>query len=420
MFDLDKWQEIFASLSRNKLRTFLTAIGVSWGIFMLVIMMAAGNGLESGAKQEFKGRATNSVSMWTQRTTMPYRGLNEGRWFSMTNEDYYALEDLLPEANLISPRNQLGGYKGGNNVKRGLESGAFQVNGDYPQIQHIEGIQIEMGRFLNMRDIDERRKVAIIGLRVQELLFDEDESPLGEYIDINDISFQVVGVFSTKSSGERAENETQRIHVPFSTFQRAFNYGNRVGWFSFTSQDHIPASIVEEKAKQILKARHKVHPKDPRAFGSWNTEEGFKEMNQVFFGIDFISWVVAILTLFAGAIGISNIMLVIIKERTKEIGVRRAIGAKPYQIVSQIMLESVFLTFIAGYCGLMGGIGLVELIAWIMNNFNVDSGIFMPPYVDVKLSVISLGTLILAGLLAGLIPSSRAIRIRPVEALRAD
>lgn len=420
MFDLDKWQEIFMSLSRNKRRTFLTAIGVSWGIFMLVVMMAAGNGLERGAKQEFQGRATNSVSMWTQRTTMPYRGLNQGRGFSMNNDDYFALKDLLPEANLISPRNQLGGYRGGNNVKRGVQTGAFQIMGDYPQIQDIEGVKIDQGRFLNMRDIEQKRKVAVIGVRVHELLFDEDEDPLGQYIEINDIGFQVVGVFSTKASGERAENETQRIHIPFSTFQNAFNYGNRVGWFSMTSQDHIPASVVEEKAKQILKARHKVHPKDPRAFGSWNTEEGFKEMNQVFFGIDFISWVVAILTLFAGAVGISNIMLVIIKERTKEIGVRRAIGAKPYQIVGQILMESIFLTFMAGYFGLMGGIGLVEGVAWAMNNFNLDTGIFMPPYVDVKLSVISLGTLILAGLLAGLIPASRAVSIRPVEALRAD
>ncbi|MEM7658411.1 MAG: ABC transporter permease [Bacteroidota bacterium] len=420
MFDLDQWQEVFNTLLSNKLRTFLTALGVSWGIFMLIIMMGAGNGLETGAMAEFRGSATNSVFIWTQRTTVPYRGLQAGRFFSMKNADYEAFKELLPDAKHIAPRNQLGGFRGGNNVIRGDKTGAFQVMGDYPQIQHIEGIFVDEGRFLNMKDITDYRKICVIGERVAELMFEERENPIGEFIQINGINFMVVGLFSTKKSGNDAERDTQRIFIPFSTFQRSFNYGNTLSWFALTSKDEVPASQMEAKALRILKSRHLIAPEDERAFGHFNLEEEFGEIQQVFSGIDFISWVVALLTLFAGAVGITNIMLVIVKERTKEIGIRRALGAKPWKIISQIMLESVFLTFMAGYAGLMIGMGLIEGAGFLMRTFELDLGMFQAPFVDVSLVIISLAVLIFAGLLAGLIPASRAVRIRPVEALRAD
>ncbi|RMG58596.1 MAG: ABC transporter permease [Bacteroidetes bacterium] len=420
MFDIDKWQEILATLTRNPLRTFLTALGVSWGIFMLIIMMGAGNGLEAGALQEFRGTATNSMFLWARRTSEAYAGFQPNRPIRMTNDDYDALQRLLPEARIIAPRNQLGGFRGGNNVTRGKKNGAFEIMGDYPQIRDVEGVLLNTGRFLNPLDIEEHRKVCVIGTRVQELLFEPKENPLGEYIRINDIYFQVVGVFRTKSTGDRAEQETQRIYIPFSTFQRAFNYGNRVSWFALTSQDNLPVSEMEERVMSILKRRHSVAPTDNRAFGHFNLEQQYQRINSVFLGIRFVSWVVGILTLLAGAIGVSNIMLVIVKERTKEIGIRRAIGAKPASIVSQIMLESVILTLFSGYAGLVLGIGLLEGIAWAMDTFKIEAGMFQAPYIQLDLAISALIVLGVAGLFAGLLPASRAVRIRPVDALRAE
>lgn len=420
MFDIDKWQEIIATLTRNPLRTFLTALGVSWGIFMLILMMGAGNGLEAGAFQEFRGTATNSMFLWARQTSEAYAGFQPGRRIRMTNDDYTALAQLVPEARIIAPRNQLGGFRGGNNVTRGSKTGGFEVMGDYPQIRDIEGLLLPQGRFLNPLDIAEHRKVCVIGTRVQELLFEPGEDPLGQYIRINDIYFMVIGVFRTKATGDQAERDTQRIYVPFSTFQRAFNYGNSVSWFALTSQDAVPVSELETRVVAILKRRHSVAPGDGRAFGHFNLEQQFQRINSVFAGIRFISWTVGVLTLLAGAIGVSNIMLVIVKERTKEIGIRRAIGAKPLTIVSQIMWESVLLTFFAGYAGLVLGIGLLEGIAWAMETFEIQAGMFQAPYIEVNLAVTALIVLGFAGLLAGLLPATRAVRIRPVDALRAE
>lgn len=420
MFDLDQWQEIAATLSKNPLRTFLTALGVFWGIFMLVLMMGAGNGLERGATQEFSGSATNSFFVWAQRTTMPYKGMQPGRSIQLNQQDYEVLERRLGEAQYIAARNQLGGYRGDNLAIRGDKSGTFAISGDYPQIQHIEGLLIQQGRFLNPLDLQGHRKVAVIGRRVQELLFDRDEDPIGAYIRVGGVAFQVVGIFRMPVDGDQAERAEKHIYLPFTTFNRAFNFGNQVSWMAITSQPDVMVSEVEEKAIRILKQRHQVHPQDERALGHWNQQESYLRVKNVFIGIRFISWVVGLLTLLAGAIGISNIMLVIVKERTREIGVRRALGAKPWQIMQQIILESVVLTLVAGYGGLVFGLGLLEAISWAMDNFEMDSGMFGAPQVQVELAAVALLVLVVSGIFAGLIPALRAIRIRPVDALRAE
>jgi len=420
MFDLDQWQEIASSLAKNPLRTFLTALGVFWGIFMLVLMMGAGNGLELGATQEFNGSATNSVFIWTQRTTMAYKGLRPGRNFGMNQRDYEILQERLPQAKYIAARNQLGGWRGNNTVYRGAKYSTFGVSGDFPQIMDIEGFTIDKGRFINKLDLDSHRKVAVVGRRVIELLFDTEEDPIGQSIKISGVVFKVVGVFRTELDGDAADRAEGQVYLPFTTFNRAFNYGNYVSWLAITSQDNIPVSIVEEQALKILRARHQVHPDDQRAFGHWNKEKEFQRIQNVFVGIRFISWVVGILTLLAGAVGISNIMLVVVKERTKEIGIRRALGAKPWQIMQQIITESVVLTLVAGYGGLVTGIGLLELVAYAMDNFNMDTGMFGTPYIALELAVVALVVLVISGLLAGLIPASRAISVRPVDALRAE
>ncbi|MCH2215762.1 MAG: ABC transporter permease [Flavobacteriales bacterium] len=416
MFDRDKWAEVFQVLGKNPFRTAATAFGVMWGIMMLIIMMGSGKGLENGVKVNFN-RVTNCMFVWTQTTTKPYAGFKQGRRFDLRNADVEFLKANVPEIEILSPRNQLGGYNDANNVVRGIRTGSFSVYGDTPDYQKIEHKPITQGRFINWGDIEEIRKVCVIGERVQKELFAKGEEPLGEYIKISGVNFQVVGVYKSPFSGERAEEDTKSIFIPFSTFQKAFNYGDMIGWMSITSQEEVPVSIMEEKIIEKLKVRHKIHPEDRRAFGSSNLQEEFEEMNGVFNGIAGLSWFVGVLTLFAGTIGVSNIMLVIVKERTNEIGVRKALGATPWDIVSQILLESIFLSSIAGFVGVICGVWLLELVAMFVEG---QDGAFRNPGVDFNVVFWALMILIFSGSFAGFLPASRAVNIKPIEALRTE
>lgn len=420
MFDRDKWQEIYSTLSKNKMRTFLTAFGVFWGIFMLIFMLGSGNGLQNGVQNGFKDFATNSMFTWTQRTSMPHKGFKQGRRFNYHNEDIKAIKDNVPEADIVAPRNQLGNYGGNNNVNYGLKTGSFSIYGDYPEIFKIQSYTITEGRKMNQLDQLERRKIAVIGSRAKEVLFGADVSPLGKNIEINGVFFQVVGVFKSNQSSDRGEEDASTIFVPFSTFQNAFNYGNVVGWFAITSKPNIPVSVVEDKVIALLKERHSVHPDDRQAIGHFNLQKEFDKMNGLFMGIELLIWIVGTGTLFAGVIGVSNIMLIIIKERTQEIGIRRAIGAPPSDIMKQIMMESIVLTTIAGYAGLVLGVGLLELISGAMAGGGDSSSMFMNPEVDLKVALQALGILIVSGALAGLIPAFRALKIKPIDALRSE
>jgi putative ABC transport system permease protein len=415
MFDRDNWQEIYATIKKNKLRTFLTSLGVGWGIFMLVIMLGAGNGLKNGVMSDFKGTATNSFFLWTQKTTKPYKGMKPGRYFNFNNGDVVALQQLK-ELAVVSPQNQLGGWRGGNSVVRGLKTGNYEVSGVYPNIAKISMVKLINGRFLNENDIREKRKVCVIGSRVKEELFKTGENPLSQYLRINGVYFKVIGVTTPTSSGNEARQEGQRIVLPFTTFQNAFNYGDIVGWFNIASAPNITAEQAEEKVISIMKERHKIAPDDEQAIGHWNMGKQYNKMNGLFKGINMLIWFVGIGTLVAGVIGISNIMLIVVKERTKEIGVKRALGATPYDIVSQIITESVFLTAISGYFGLVIGILLLEGVNTAIGQ---DVPMFNNPTVDLNVAVTSLIVLIISGALAGLIPASRAVSVLPVEALRA-
>ena len=416
LFDLDRWQEVFDTLGANLLRTMLTAFGVLWGIFMLIIMLGAGSGLYNGvAGSEFQGFETNSLYIWTQRTTMPYKGLPEGRWFRMTNEDTKALRNLVPEAEVIAPRNEVGGWRGDANVVRGKNSGAYGVKGDYPEVIEIQPFKITNGRWLNQLDIDQKRKVAVIGSKVINDLFKPEEEVLGSDIRINGVYFTVVGIIKSQKSGGEAEDDAQSIFVPLSSFQQAFNYGNWVSNFGFKPKEGYSVSFIEEKILSILKERHRVHPQDEFAFGVNNNEENYAEFANVFTGINFLSWFVGTLTLIAGIIGISNIMLIIVKERTKEIGIRRAIGASPTSIISQIMLEALVLTTMAGYIGIVLGVWVIELAGPLIED---DS--FKNPEVNFETILVALGVLIVSGCAAGFIPAYRALEIKPVEALRTE
>ena len=416
VFERDSWQEIFATIRKNKLRTFLTMLGVFWGIFMLVIMMGSGNGLRNGIMQGFEGTATNSFFIWTQQTTKPYKGMKPGRDFNFTTADAEALKQLK-ELDYVCPMNQLGGYEEANNVVRGLKTAACEINANYPNTIKIAQVKIAKGRYLNDLDIKEKRKVCVVGERVVEMLFKKDEEPLGDYIRVNGVYFKIIGVTAPLGGGEQGRQESQKINIPFTTFQNAFNYGDVIGWFAIKSRDDVPAEQAEKKVLAMLRERHKIAPDDVKAIGHWNMEIEYLKLQGLFFGIEFLVWVVGIGTLLAGVIGISNIMLIVVKERTKEIGVKRALGAIPSQIIGQIMLESVFLTTIAGYFGLVIGIGLLELLNSAIGN---SGEMFTNPTVDLNVAVKALVLLIISGALAGFIPARKAVAIKPVEALRSE
>jgi putative ABC transport system permease protein len=418
-FDLDHWNEIKAVLVRNRARTALTAFGVFWGIFLLMIMLGSGSGLRNGVMREFEGAATNSFFVWTQRTQKPWAGLPAGRYFMLNNGDVQAVRDKVPEVEAIAPRIQLGGYMGGNNVTRGRKAGAFSVTGDYPEIQRIQSYTMDPGRFLNRIDLEERRKVAVIGTRVRDVLFEPGEDPIGKSIVIQGIYFQVVGVFQSRRTGDDAEEDTQTLFVPFTTFQRAFNYGDRVGWIAVISKPEFRASQAEEKTLAVLRSRHKVAPDDLRAFGHWNAEEEFEKIRGLFAGIRILVWLVGAGTLAAGAIGVSNIMLIIVKERTREIGIRRAVGAKPWMVVGQVVVETVILTGVAGYLGMVAGIVLVEMVGRFLPPGD-GTRMFANPDVGLADALQAFAILVAAGLVAGLAPAQRAVQVSPIEALRSE
>ncbi len=420
MFDLDRWQEIYHVLRSNKLRTLLTAFGVFWGIFMLVVMMGSGNGLENGVSQNFGDMATNSVFMWTQVTTEPYKGFPRGRRFYYENDDVEALRNSIPEIKYLAPRTNVGGYNGSSNVLRGLKSGQFPLFGDYPVFNNIDPVNIIKGRFINDLDIKEKRKVVVIGKRVAEVLFEKEEEPLNQYILIQGVYFKIIGIFSSKRTGEAASNDNQRIHMPFTTLQKTFNMGDAIGFFCITSQDGVPVSVVENKAIELLKKRHAIAPADVSAIGHFNLEEEYRKMRGLFGGIRGLVWIVGIGTLLAGVIGVSNIMLVVVKERTREIGIQRAIGATPFRIISQIITESIVLTTFAGYFGLVLGVGLLELIDFLLESSGTSSEMFLHPGVDFNVAVTALAILIISGALAGFIPARRAVSIKPIDALRYE
>jgi len=420
IFERDNWQEIISTLRKNRLRSVLTAFGVFWGIFMLIIMLASGNGLHNGAMQDFNKLATNSVFIWTEQTTKPYKGYPRGRRFYFNDDDIEALKYNIPEIKYLAPRCRIrASSEGANNVTRGLKSGAFTIIGDYPEITHIYSFIIISGRFINNLDLDNKRKVAVIGTRVNEVLFDSNEDPIGKYIEINGVYFQVVGTFRIESLNENDEDRLT-IFIPLTTFQQVYNYGNLIGWFSITSIEGVPASEVEKKAISFLARRHSVAPDDIHAFGHVNVEKEYNKITGLFIGIRGLIWFVGIFSLIAGVIGVSNIMLVIVKERTREIGIKRAIGATPWAIIRQIILETILLTSFAGYAGLVVGVATIELVSKLLEGVEGKLEMFKNPAVDFNVGVTALLILVISGALAGLIPAKRAISVKPVDAIRNE
>lgn len=426
MFDRDRWQEIFNAIKKNKLRSILTAFGVFWAIFMLVVMTGSGNGLMNGVYDGVKDFATNSGFMWAQNTTIAYEGYKRGRNWSITNKDIESIKDQVKGLEVISPRLEGWSLRGGENVVRGKRSAAFSVMGDYPTYREIDPCTMVWGRYINDEDIRLKRKVCIIGEKVYEVMFDKDEDPVGQYIRVNGVYFMVAGVFrSNNPKINIGSNKKETIYIPFTAMQQTFNFGDRVHYFAFVAKDGVEVESVMEQMKAILQKKHKLSPDDDEAFGQFNLANQVKMMSYIFLGINILIWVVGIGTLIAGAVGISNIMLVIVKERTKEIGIQRAIGARPWVVISQILTESVFLTTLAGFIGLAFGTFILFLTdaaidASRANVVTEEETFFLNPGVGLPLAVSALVMLILVGLIAGLVPAMKAVKIKPIEALRHE
>ena len=422
MFKKDNWDEILQALTANVFRTVLTAFGVFWGIFILVILLAAGKGLENGVKKDFDGIATNTMFMWSQTTSKSYKGLPKTRRYDFRNSDVASLRAAFPDLLYVSPRNQLGNSNDGtNNVVRGTKTSAFSVYGDYPELIKQQPMDIIKGRFVNQQDIEQRRKVAVIGKGVISELYGKEEEAVGTYVKINGINFMVVGVYNSKQTGGNAEEEQKNIFVPFTTFQQAFNYGDKVGWMALTARDEVSITELKPKILEVIKALHSVHPKDDRAVGNFDLYEQFGKVQSLFDILKIIAYFVGSLVLISGVIGISNIMLIVVKERTKEIGIRRALGATPGAIRSQILSESIFLTIISGMFGVAVATGVIALLNMALASMPPGSNtMFANPSVDLRVVFVALLILVGSGLLAGFIPAQTAINVKPVDALRTE
>lgn len=417
LFKADTWDEIFSSINKNRVRTILTVIGVLWGIFVYIAMSGAAKGLDNGFERQFESVAMNSLFAWSQSTSKPYKGFKTGRRIQLKLSDVEVLKKRVPEIQYIAPRNATGVFGGSPALTvRGQKSGNYNVYGDFPVYTKIATKKIfDQGRFINQSDIDFDRRVCIIGERTKRELFDDSEEAVGSFLRINGIYFRVVGVHKfVPGGGFESDGD---IFIPFTTFNKLYNKADGVDFMSIAAFDDADIIQVEKDVKTVLKSIHQVDPTDERAFGSFNLGEVFGRIKGFANGLTFLSLVIGIATILAGVIGIGNILLISVKERTKELGVRRALGATPSEVRNLILLESVFLTVISGVMGIILGAGTLSLV----NRLTKDTDFpYTNPTVPIPYVLGALVLMVVLGTLIGLIPAQRAVSIRPIEALREE
>tara|TARA_B100000161_G_scaffold107152_1_gene75943 strand:- start:4433 stop:5701 length:1269 start_codon:yes stop_codon:yes gene_type:complete len=420
IFDKDTWQEIFGSIGQNKLRTVITIIGVLWGIFLYILLSGIAKGVDNGFEQRFERISSNSLFVWTQNTSIPYLGFKIDRKWNIKLNDVETLKMEIPEIKNIAPRIQKGNWGSqGASVTNGQRNGTYNIYGDYPILKVVSQKDIyDGGRFINHLDIKEERKVCVIGERTKKELFSDDINPIGKYININNIYFKVIGIHKFVDEGGGSFADDGDIHVPFSTFKRLYNTGDIVGFLLIAGFDDVDILKVERQVKNLLKKIHNVHPDDERAIGAFNLGALFTRIKNFANGMSFISLVIGVATIIAGVIGIGNILLISVKERTKEIGIRRAIGASPNHIRKQIILESVFLTVVAGIIGIILG----AFVLYVVNiaTQNLEDIPFTNATVPLYYIFAALLMMIGLGTLIGFVPAEKAISIRPIDALRDE
>lgn len=414
MFNTERWQEIFEAIAKNKLRTFLTGISVASGIFILVILLGAGKGLQNGIAKQFERDAEGIIEVWTGTTTKEYKGLNPGREVQFRNSDYDLAVTKFDDK--LDRRSAVYSYWNGV-IVYGKETGNYQFRGIYPDYLALENATIVSGRFINENDLLHNEKVAAIGQKVKLDLF-KNNNAIGEQFVINNVNFKVIGIF-TDPSGEREES---RIYLPITTTQKAFSVGDKISNMQFTlnkmatyEEALAQSTKFTKELGQMLRSKNTVAPDDESAIGINNSIENAKQFYDLNLYIRLFFWWVGICTIIAGVVGVSNIMLIIVKERTKEIGIRKALGASPISIVGMILHESIFITTIAGFVGLLSSLLLLELVGPY-----VKSDYFLNPEVDFGVAITTLILLVFAGALAGFFPAYRAAKIKPIVALRDE
>lgn len=411
MFDIDKWQEILHTIKQNKLRTFLTGFSVAWGIFMLIILLGSGKGLQNGVQNQFASSAVNSMWIWSGQTSKAYKGLKAGREISFTNRDYEILKERIPFVDRISARFNI--WRGGQITYKN-EYGSFDIRNIHPDYGNIERLSMLEGRFINKIDIEEYRKVVVISPIVQDALFKNGEEPLGKFVEVYGIPFKVVGIYSDEDNRER---NMRAVYMPLSTAQKIFLGGNTIQTIALTvGEATVEESFaVQQQIREKLAGLHQFNPEDEKAVHIWNTLESYQQTLDLFAAIRLFIWIVGIGTIIAGIVGVSNIMMIVVKERTKEIGIRKALGATPWSVVSLILSESILITGFAGYIGLVLGVGLLETIAPY-----IETDFFSKPSADFGVAISATVVLIVSGALAGFMPALRAARIKPIVALRDE
>lgn len=420
IFKKDTWQEIYYSLKNNKLRTFLTMIGVGWGMFLFVSLLGAAKGLENRFDQIFKGFATNSIFMWAQNTSIPYDGFPKGREMSLRLPDIDLLQKKIPQIDYISPQNSRGGFGSpGEQMNRDGKTSTYTLTGDYPVGNKIAEKKLIFGRYLNDADVAGNKNVAVIGEGIYKNFFDakKNENPLGKSINIKGIFFSVIGVYKLSQGGGPNNNDTTAF-IPLSTYTKMYNDGDKVGFFAIVGKPNADLVTIENQSKAELKKKNNVSPEDTNAFGSFNLGKMFEKLTGFLTGMQILTIIVGSLTILAGVIAISNILLITITERTKEIGIRRALGAKPAEVRNQILLESVVITLTSGLLGFIFGIILLIILDKL--SINNDEFPLINPTVNYSDVLAAMAVMILLGLIIGMIPAQRAVKIRPIEALRSE
>ncbi len=417
LFNRDTWQEIFGSIKKNKARTTITVIGVLWGIFIYIVLSGAAKGLDHGFEEKFEDVAMNSMFAWAQQTSVPYAGFKTGRPIQLKLNDVGMLKARIPEIEYIAPRIVKGAFGGeSGTVVNHQRVGSYSIYGDFPVLSKISTQKIYVGgRFINEGDIKENRKVCIIGERTQKELFAKDENPIGQFIKIDNVFFRVIGVKKFEDGGGFGNDGD--VTIPFSTYRKLYNTGTDVGWLAIAAYDDADVIKVEQDVKNVLKKIHQISPDDERALGSFNLGELFNKINGFAKGLTFLSLVVGIATIIAGVIGIGNILLISVKERTKELGIRRALGATPSEVRGQIILESVFLTLIAGIFGIVLGSFVLKIIDLASQDTDIP---YTNPTVPIPYVLGALFIMVVLGTLIGLIPAQRAVSIKPIDALREE
>ena len=410
LFESDTWKEVYDSLTKNKVRTVITMIGVWWGILLLIALLGAARGMENSFNRIFGDFATNSVFIWGQNTSIPFKGFQEGKLVSLKLSHIHKIKDNIEGVELVVPRSRSQAL-----VVRNFLSGRYGVNGDYPLLDQIQKKKMLRGRFINQNDINSKRKSAVISEDVYKQLFDKNENPIGRYIQVNSMNFTVIGVFQNENVDMGPSSD---IHIPFTTFQQIYNRGDRIGWMVVTGKPEYNIKQIEEDIKLLLRNLNKIHPRDKRALGSFNLGKEFAKITGFLKGMQFLTWFVGIATLIAGVFAIGNILLITVKERTKEIGIRRALGATPFEIKRQIVVEAVFLTLLSGILGIITGGWILIVIDKVWGQG--DDATLVNASVSIAVVFVALALLVLLGSLIGLIPAFRATRLKPIEALREE